>query len=427
VAVVTFLNNDDYQRFSLKQDGERLTGSAGQQTVSGLFRDGRVEMSSSTGSTYALTVQNGELAGDGKRGNGDAVKFRAYREKAKPAQAETHVFEPTEFQRYFSSAIPPVLHISPGDTVKTWSVDAGGFDPKGVHRSLGGNPETGPFYIEGVLPGDTLVVHLLKVRLNRDTAISSGRISGNALSPGYLANAKYPQNYNSDWKLDREKGVAMLAKPSDELKDYTVPLRPMLGCIGVAPPAKMSYLAGFLGPFGGNMDYNRMREGITVYLPVFEPGALLFLGDGHAAQGDGELTGNALETSMDIEFSVDVIRGRSPAGVRAEDSEDRMAMGIAGSLNEPLQQATTNLSLWLEQDYKLNPSQVASVLGTAMHYDIAEVVHASVALRKRSQPDKASIIDKLIEEALLEFTSLKEDDASSSQSRRAHVPSSSRR
>jgi acetamidase/formamidase len=109
-------------------------------------------------------------------------------------------------------------------------------------------------------------------------------------------------------------------------------------------------------------------------LQVFQPGALLFVGDGHAAQGDGELTGNALETSLDLEFRVELIRGESAGVPRVEDAEYRMAMGIGGSLNEALQQATTNMAHWLERDFELNRAEVAYVLGTAMSYDIAEVV-----------------------------------------------------
>lgn len=91
-------------------------------------------------------------------------------------------------------------------------------------------------------------------------------------------------------------------------------------------------------------------------------------------QGDGELTGNALETSLDLEFRVELIRGESAGVPRAEDAEYWMAMGIAGSLNEALQQATTNMARWLERDFKLNRAEVAYVLGTAMNYDVAEVV-----------------------------------------------------
>lgn len=380
IIELTFFDVTDYRRITLKQQGTELTGSDGNATIAGTVRENKVEFRAKAGSgpetIVSATVQGGELVGTAQRGD-DQRKFRAYREKIRPSNApRVHNFEPTEFHRVFSGAIPPVLHIFPGDTVSTWSVDAAGFDARGVRRSLGGNPQTGPFYVEGALPGDTLVIHLLKVRLNRDTAISSGSISANALNPFYYHQAQQnrPQDYDSSWLLDRQAGVARLAKPTEKLKTYTVPLAPMLGCIGVAPQGKMVYRTGFLGSFGGNMDYNRMREGVTAYLPVFEPGALLFVGDGHAVQGDGELTGNALETSMDIEFRVEVIRGESSGGPRAENDEYRMAMGIAGSLNEALQQATTNMARWLERDYKLNPSEIASVLGTAMRYDIAEVV-----------------------------------------------------
>ena len=311
-------------------------------------------------------------------------KWKATRLPVRPPKApREHEFEPKEFHRVFSGAIPPVLHIYPGDTVKTWCVDAGGTDAKGIQRSLGGNPQTGPFFIESALPGDTLVVKLKRIRLNRDTAVSNGSIDENAITPDYVANRKPIANYDSDWVLDREKGVARLAKPTEALKNYTVPLRPILGCVGVAPPGHMVFRTGYPGSFGGNMDYNRLREGVTLYLPVYEPGALLFVGDGHATQGDGELTGDALETSMDIEFAVDLIPETSIAMPRAEDDEYLMAMGIAGSLTEAFQIATTQMARWLEDAYKLNASEVASVLGTAMRYDIAEVVdpHVNVVAR----------------------------------------------
>src|SRR5215467_2760075 len=104
------------------------------------------------------------------------ITWSAKRAAKRPDKPQVYDFEPKEFQRVFSDAIPPVLHIFPGDTVRTWTVDAGGVDSKGVRRSLGGNPETGPFYIEGTLPGDTLVIQLNKVRLNRDTAGSGDQI-----------------------------------------------------------------------------------------------------------------------------------------------------------------------------------------------------------------------------------------------------------
>jgi len=170
----------------------------------------------------------------------------------------------------------------------------------------------------------------------------------------------------------------MLAKPPEHLKNFRVKLQPMLGCVAVAPPDKQTFQAGWLGSWGGNMDYNGLREGTTVYLPVYQPGAWLFVGDGHAAQGDGELTGDALETSMDIEFTVNLISGQNIDGPRAENDESIMAMGIAGSLPDALRQATTALARWIEHDYKLTANETAIVLGSSIRYDIAEIVDPQV-------------------------------------------------
>jgi acetamidase/formamidase len=268
--------------------------------------------------------------------------------------------------------------VNPGDTVKTWSVDAGGTDSKGVHRTSGGNPLTGPFYIEGAVPGDALVVHFNRIRLNRDSAISGPLIVNNALDPDYVQNRKRVEGYNSDWKLDRNAGFASLQKPTDALKNYRVPLAPMLGCVGVAPPRGNQYRSGYLDSFGGNMDYNQLREGVTVYLPVYVIGAHLFVGDGHASQGAGELTGDALETSMDIEFTVDLDPSGAPPGPRMENADYLMASGIAGSLDDAFRGATTNLVRWVEKKYVLNAAEVSSVLATSIVYDVAEVVDPQV-------------------------------------------------
>jgi amidase len=293
---------------------------------------------------------------------------------AQQSGPKTWDFEPKEFQHNYSAAIPAVLHVSPGDTVRTWTVDAGGLDSHLERRTQGGNPETGPFYIEGAVPGDTLVVKLNKVRLNRDTARSGSRINTRTVTPAYAIAAKYDQGFNSEWKLDREKRIAWLAQPTERMKRYAVPILPMIGCVATAPGANQSFRAVDLGPFGGNMDYNLMGEGITLYLPVFNSGALFFLGDGHAAMGDGELTGGALETSLNVEFTVDLVKGFASAGPRAENDEYLFSMGIAGSVPEAIQNATSQLADWLKKSYKLTDNEVAIVLGTALKYDIAEMV-----------------------------------------------------
>jgi acetamidase/formamidase len=283
------------------------------------------------------------------------------------------------YYNHFSGLIEPALHIKPGDTVHTTTVDAGGVDSKGVHVAAGGNPLTGPFYVEGAWPGDMLVIKLKRVRLNRDTAgIYNNSVVLSALDPYYARDQKEVEKFDSTWKLERETGLAVLSKPSERLKNFQVKLAPMLGCIGVAPPGQQAFRSGQLGDFGGNMDYNQLREGVTLYLPVFQPGALLFVGDGHALQGDGELTGNALETSMEVEFVVDMAEGFGLDQPHAENDDYLMVMGIANSLEDALRSATTGISKWLAHTYNLNSAEIAMVLGSSMRYDIAEVVDPKV-------------------------------------------------
>src|SRR5262252_9005121 len=371
-------------RVQLQMSGDKITGKVfGNLNIEGTISGDKVELKvigddKKTITTLNGIVRNGEMSGDMKL-FGDNLTWTARRARVRPPEApRAHNFDPKEFHNYFSATIPPALRIYPGDTVHTETVDAGGVDKDGKRRSLGGNPLTGPFYVEGAVRGDTLVVHFNRIRLNRDWAESGNGIVPSALNPGYVVDKRPVKDFDSKWTLDKEHGVARLAKPTDKLKDFTVPLQPMLGCVGVAPGGNQAILSGDLGNYGGNMDYNQIRENTTLYFPVNQAGALLYVGDGHAAQGDGELTGDALETSMEVEFIVDVIRGKAMGGPRAENDEYLMAIGIANSLPEALQRATTMMARWLENDYKLNPSEVAMVLGFAIHYDIAEVVDPHV-------------------------------------------------
>jgi acetamidase/formamidase len=234
--------------------------------------------------------------------------------------------------------------------------------------------------VEGALPGDTLVVRLNRVRLNRNWAQSGSQVVARALEPQSLGAIKWNPSFAGRWRLDTTSGVARLDAPTPALSQLTIPLQPMLGCVGVAPQGEWAVRTTDSGTFGGNMDYNQIREGTTVYLPVYHPGALLFVGDGHAAQGDGELTGDALETSMDIEFSVDLIRDRMFNHPLAENAEFIISIGIGGSLDQALQQATSGMMRWLERDYKLTGSDAAMVMGFALKYDVVDLVGTQVSV-----------------------------------------------
>lgn len=378
-------------RLVLKTEGAHVTGHLNELVLQGTLTGDHLKLTAKREADgkewgdFEGEVKGDDWSGIAHRGS-DQMEFSAHRLPRDSAPPRAHVFTPTRFERLFSGEIAPVLHIHSGDTVKTTTVDAGGVDAADKHRSMGGNPETGPFYVEGALPGDTLAITIRKLTLNRDTAMSGDRIVPTRVSADYYRDAKFADDYDSTWKLDRQSGTATLAKPSAGLKNFKVQLQPMLGCVGVAPPARQAFRAGWLGSWGGNMDFHGIKEGTTVYLPVYREGALLFVGDGHALEGDGELNGDALETSMDVEFEVKLLQGQHLRAPRFEDADYLMASGMGGSLDEALQNATTELARWLEHDYKLTPNESNIVLGASIHYEIAEVVdpqaHIVAKIRK---------------------------------------------
>lgn len=289
------------------------------------------------------------------------------------ATPRTHAFKPTTYALQYSARGEPALRIRPGDTVQTSTLDNKGRDAGLVWRAMPGNSLTGPFFVEGAMPGDTLVVHLERVALNRDTAeMYGGALNERAIPGGYVQEPT--KGWGRVWTLDREKGVARLAAPGAKLNRLELPLKPMVGSIGVAPPLNQAIYAGDLGFHGGNLDYNRLVEGATLYLPVWAAGGWLYLGDGHALQGDGEISGQGLETSLDVTFRVELIRGETLGQVWMEDAEDVMVSGIDNGLDASLAMATAGMARWLKQRYGLNDSEVATLMSAAIRYDIAEVV-----------------------------------------------------
>lgn len=389
IATIDFFGSPLYLKIDLDQLGDKLTGKFGGDALEGTINGDQYHFlaKDTHGGSEEATgrLENEVLHGDVVETSGEdpshpfRYTFTAALILPRAATApQRHEFTPTIFYRQFSPSNKPVLRINPGDTVHTTTVDAGGVDAKDVRRVLGGNPQTGPFYVETAMPGDTLVVHIDRLRLNRDWAGSDDNLVERS-TDSRLAVTVRDNGKNIKWHLDPVAGVASPAQPSEHLVKYTIPLRPMLGCVATAVgPSAAPPPTGDSGAYGGNMDFNEIVEGATVYLPVFNPGALLYFGDGHAAQGDGELNGNALETSMDVEVTVDVIPGKRPPLPRVENATTIIATGIDGSLDDAFRAATSNMASWLADDYKLNPSEIAQVLGTAAQYKVAEVADRNV-------------------------------------------------
>ena len=279
-------------------------------------------------------------------------------------------FQPT---RYHNTLGPhePVLRIADGDTVVTTTIDAHGTDQFGNPAGVEPNPQTGPFHIEGAEPGDTLAVRFDSLAPNRDTGFSYTPLALNVVDPSFIR--EMPERQRQLWRIDRERGTATLADALPRLGAFTRPLAPMLGCFGVAPAGGQAISTTTSGEHGGNMDYRRFVAGTTVYLPVFVPGALFCLGDGHAAQGDGEIVGTGIETSFDVQFTVRLIKGKKIHWPRGEDSESIFTVGNARPLEQAVQHATTEMLRWLTTDYGLSIAEASTLLGQCVEYDLGNI------------------------------------------------------
>ncbi|MBS7615138.1 acetamidase/formamidase family protein [Candidatus Bathyarchaeota archaeon] len=284
-----------------------------------------------------------------------------------------HNFEPMKYYKTFGS-YEPVLRIKDGDTVVTKTVDNAGRDFKDDQVASGPNPLTGPFYVEGAEPGDVLAVQLDRLWPNRQIGRSSTVIAPHVLEPRYVSEfMNIEPSITAEWKLDLEKGTATLLNPKTKMGQIVLPLHPLLGCIGVAPEDGQSISSITSGQYGGNMDYNGFVSGVTMYFPVFMPGALFFVGDGHAVQADGEIAGTGIEVSFDVKFTVSLIKNKNINWPRAENREYLMTVGNACPLDQALQIATTEMVRWLKEDYDLTDRSLHILLGQCVEYDVGNV------------------------------------------------------
>jgi acetamidase/formamidase len=306
------------------------------------------------------------------------------------AIAQTITFTPTAGVPTFAVR-EPILRLKPGTIVETKT-----FSKPGDYYEGGAWPgEVGPFHIEGAAPGDTLVIKIIRLRPNRDTAVSRynpGGISGVA-GDGRTRMLNDPLPARAfTWRLDRERMVGILDLPNSASKRIEVPLKPMLGRVAVAPAGQEAFGGLWPGDFGGNLDASDVREGVTVYLPVFHDGALFYFGDGHALQGDGEIIGSGLETTMDVTFQFDVIKGKRIRWPRAEDDQHIMVLGSVRPLIDALRIAYVELIEWLVAEYgfeKMEAFQVASQVGEVRVANVVDPNYTVVAkFPKRLLPPK---------------------------------------
>lgn len=275
----------------------------------------------------------------------------------------------------------PVLRLSPGDTLISETMN-GAFLPESERDRAG---EVGPIFIEGAERGDTLVIRVDRLALNRDRAYSG-------TSTGFAALTMTPQTpmlhepvppRQFEWRLDLDAGTGTLDLPMSGMDPITVELEPMIGRMAVAPDRGEVIWVAAPGNFGGNMDTPEIREGVTVYLPVFEPGAYFYFGDVHALQGEGEITGTGLETTAEVTFTFDLLKDYEIAWPRIENDDYIMVAGSVRPLMDAYRIAHTEMVLWLERDYgfeRWEAHQLLSQLGKARIGNVVDPHYTVVSL-----------------------------------------------
>jgi len=257
--------------------------------------------------------------------------------------------------KYTFGGVPPTHHIAPGTRIVSWTEDC--YDgavtrpdqmPTKVQPPGHDNPQTGPFYVDGAEPGDTLAIRIVKLEPARSYGISSLFPGFGALNGTDRTAVLQPDLPERVWfyEVDKAKNVAR-TRSSDGKHAWEVPMAPFLGCLGVSPAYGEARSTIVPDNFGGNMDCPEVKAGNTVYLQVRVPGGLLSFGDGHYAMGDGEIIGTAIEGAMNVELTVDLIKKKETPWPRIENEQWMMSLGAARPLEDAARIAFKDMVQWV--------------------------------------------------------------------------------
>lgn len=276
----------------------------------------------------------------------------------------------------------PVMEVAPGTALRLWTEDAfagrvtsSSDKPSQVLNPKELNPQTGPFYVTGAQPGDTLALHVVSLEPARDWAASTtiplfGALTGTDRTAGLQA--PLPE---LTW-IYRVDAAASTATFTAHESDFSleVPLAPMLGTVGVAPALREVRTTLVPDYFGGNMDTPELRAGTTIYLGVNVDGAVFSVGDGHYRQGEGETCGTALEGAMNVTLIVDLIKGHAPAWPRLEHDDALLTVGSARPLEDAWRCSQVEMVRWLQELYGLGPMDAYQLCSQLCLSPLANVV-----------------------------------------------------
>ena len=305
-----------------------------------------------------------------------AVSARAASHELKLMPANVH-------WGYYDARVKPVLKIASGDTVRVETMVAGGLErlrlagvPESeipdslkqventvTDRGPGAHPLTGPIYVDGAVPGDVLEVRILGFEFLHPYGVTGFRPGSGALPDDF------PYSRFKMVRINPAAGTAAFSP------NVTLKLAPFWGSIGVAPPSVIHRLSsGPPGAHAGNLDNKELVAGSALYLPVHVPGALLSIGDGHALQGDGEVTITALETSLRGMVRISVRKGKPIRWPRAETPTHYITMGLHPDLNEAARIATREMIDFLVSEKGMSRDDAFILCSLAVDLHVTQIV-----------------------------------------------------
>jgi acetamidase/formamidase len=277
--------------------------------------------------------------------------------------------------------VAPVRRVQPGSVLELWSEDAFAGTVRGTDDLVSRvvefpfvNPLTGPFYVEGAEPGDTLAVHFVSIEPSRDWAASSTIPLFGALTSTHVTASLQEPLPELVWMYDVDKAartVTFRARHSDD--QVVLPLDPMHGTVGVAPASLEVRSSLVPDAHGGNMDTPEMRAGVTCFLGVNVQGAMFALGDGHCRQGEGETCGVAVEAAMDTVVILDLIKATATPWPRLESDQYLMSTGSARPLEDAFRIAHHDLVTWIASECGLDLLDAYQLVTQATESPIANV------------------------------------------------------
>jgi len=299
---------------------------------------------------------------------------------AQEEQGVVHFKGTSDNVKYVFGIAPPVAHLKPGNLLDDNSLDCFGnaLQKPGDTMAMvkGDNPLTGPFFIDGAEPGDTLVVKILDLQVDGNQGVGT-------FSPGFsdvnnthytpVLEAKPLEDRIWYYPIDHEKNTATFEALDSKFK-VSFPVHPFLGCIGVAPANGEARSSIVPAEFGGNMDAPEVSKGNTLYLPVNVDGALFYFGDGHAAMGDGEVAGSAVEVPMRARLRIDVLKKKRIDWPRLENETTLMTTGIYRPVDDAVRIAVTELIRWVHADYGLSELDAYELCSKVCKLHLTEMV-----------------------------------------------------